>query len=213
MSDLYSRVDSYFEEALVGDELQYARDAAHAAGLPAIEVSPCQAKFLHLMAKGAKRILEVGTLGGYSGIWLTRALANGGKLVTLEVDPKHAEVARANFTKAGIADRAEVIVGKAIDNLPKLEGPFDFVFIDADKPSNADYFAHALRMSRPGTIIIVDNVVRGGKVADPSQTDANVEGVRRLLELLKTEKRVSATAVQTVGSKGHDGFVMAVVGG
>ena len=164
---------------------------------------------------GARSILEVGTLGGYSTIWLARALPPGGRLVTLEAEPRHAEVAAINLDRAGVADVVEIVIGKALDTLPRLaedgRGPFDFVFIDADKPGNPDYFAWALRLSRPGAVIVVDNVVRGGAVADAGSDDPAVLGTRRLVELVAAEPRVTATAVQTVGSKGHDGFLLAVV--
>jgi predicted O-methyltransferase YrrM len=171
---------------------------------------------LHVLARsiGAKRILEVGTLGGYSTIWLARALAPGGKLITLEHEPTHAEVARANIERAGLAHLVEIRLGKAIDTLPRIAaeggGAFDLVFIDADKPGNADYFAWALKLTRVGGLIIVDNVVRNGDVLDPAG-DANAQGARRLFEAMAKEPRVSATAVQTVGSKGYDGFAIAVV--
>ena len=207
-------VDSYIEDRMVGEDeaLTAALEDSAAAGLPAIAVSPAQGKQLYLMALsiGAKRILEVGTLGGYSTIWMARALPADGQLVSLEIDPKHAAVARANIARAMPAAKVDVIVGKAIDSLRGLKGPFDLVFIDADKESNADYFAEALRMSRKGSIIIVDNVVRGGAVIDPNG-NSMVQGVRRLFDMIANEKRVSATAVQTVGVKGYDGFLMAVV--
>ncbi len=217
--DLWSAVDQVLNQALVGDDpvLTAALAAADAAGLPAIAVAPNQGKMLHLMAQmvGATKILEVGTLAGYSAVWLARALPLGGRLITLEIDPKHAEVARANLERAGLADRAEVRVGPAIETLPKLAaegaGPFDLVFIDADKASNADYFAWALKLTRPGSLIVVDNVVRKGAIADPANQDPSVLGIRRVLDLVKAEPRVSATAIQTVGEKGHDGFLMARV--
>jgi predicted O-methyltransferase YrrM len=207
-------VDSYIEDRMVGEDevLTAALEDSAAAGLPAIAVSPAQGKQLYLMALsiGARRILEVGTLGGYSTIWMARALPADGQLVSLEIDPKHAAVARANIARAMPAAKVDVIVGKAIDSLRGLKGPFDLVFIDADKESNADYFAEALRMSRKGSVIIVDNVVRGGAVIDPNG-NSMVQGVRRLFDMIANEKRVSATAVQTVGVKGYDGFLMAVV--
>ena len=163
----------------------------------------------------ARTILEIGTLGGYSTIWLARALPPSGRLVTLEADPKHAEVARANIVRAGLADAVEVRVGQALDLLPQLAAesipPFDLAFIDADKPSNAEYFAWALKLSRPGSLIIFDNVVRSGAVADAASEDPSVQGVRRLNAVLAAEPRVSATAIQTVGSKGYDGFAIALV--
>jgi predicted O-methyltransferase YrrM len=191
---------------------------SEAAGLPAISVSPPHGKFLNLLARvqGARNILEIGTLGGYSAIWLARALPpGGGRLITLEVDPLHAKVARANLARAGFANIAQVRLGRAIDTLPELEhegaGPFDLVFIDADKPSNPDYFAWALKLSRRGTVIVVDNVVRKGAVANAASDDAAVQGVRRLNAMMAAEPRVSATAIQTVGVKGYDGFAVALV--
>ncbi len=187
------------------------------AGLPAINVAPNQGKLLQLLARmaGARAVLEVGTLGGYSTIWLARALPPGGRLVTLEAEPRHAEVAAINLDRAGVADVVEIVVGKALDTLPRLaeEGrePFDFVFIDADKAGNPDYFAWAVQLSRPGAVIVVDNVVRGGSVTDAGSDDPAVVGTRRLFEVVAAEPRVHATAVQTVGSKGHDGFLLAVV--
>jgi predicted O-methyltransferase YrrM len=215
MSDKTWRdVDAYIEDRMVGEDEALAaalKDSA-AAGLPAIAVSPAQGKQLYLMALsiGAKRILEVGTLGGYSTIWMARALPADGELISLEIDPKHAAVARANVARAKPVANVDIIVGKAIDSLKSLKGPFDLVFIDADKESNADYFAEALRMSREGSIIIVDNVARGGAVIDPNG-NSMVQGVRRLFDMVAKEKRVSATAIQTVGAKGYDGFLMAVV--
>jgi predicted O-methyltransferase YrrM len=207
----WAQVDAFLNETLLGPDpaLEAALADSEAAGLPAINVAPNQGKLLMLLAQvaGARRILEVGTLGGYSTIWLARALPADGSLVTLEYSPKHAEVARANIARAGFADRVEVMVGAALDTLPTLEGRFDFVFVDADKPGYPDYFRWALTLSRPGTVIVTDNMVRAGKVADP-QGDANAEGVRRMLELAAAEPRVSATAVQTVGSKGWDGFCL-----
>jgi predicted O-methyltransferase YrrM len=215
MSDkVWSDVDAYIEDSLIGEDpvLAAALKDSASAGLPAIAVSPAQGKQLYLMALciGAKRILEVGTLGGYSTIWMARALPAGGELISLEIDPKHAAVARANIARAKPAAKVDVIVGKAIDSLKGLKGSFDLVFIDADKESNADYFTEALRMSRKGSIIIVDNVVRGGAVIDP-KGNSMVQGVRRLFDMIANEKRVSATAIQTVGAKGYDGFLMAVV--
>jgi predicted O-methyltransferase YrrM len=216
---LWTEVDHYFTDALVAPDpgLEAALAASDAAGLPAISVAPNEGKLLHLLARlrGARRILEIGTLGGYSTIWLARALPDGGKLITLEYDPRHAEVARANIAKAGLADRVEVRVGRALDTLPELArgkpGPFDLVFIDADKRNNAEYFRWALRLSTVGSLIIVDNVVRDGRVVDGASNDADVQGTRRLIEVLAAEPRVSATAVQTVGAKGYDGFAIALV--
>jgi predicted O-methyltransferase YrrM len=215
MSDTTWRdVDKYFTDTIVhGDEVlkQALRDSKE-AGLPHIAVSATQGKQLYLMALaiGAKRILEVGTLGGYSTIWMARALPKDGKLVSLEIDPKHAKVARANVERAGLSAQVDIQVGPAIELLPKLQGPFDLAFIDADKESNADYFAHALRLSRKGSVIVVDNVVRDGKVID-AKGNAQIQGVRRMMDMLAAEKRVAATAIQTVGDKGYDGYLMAVV--
>lgn len=209
--DAWTAVDAYVCGALLPTDpaLEAALSHSDAAGLPAINVAPNQGRLLHLLAKiqGARRILEIGTLGGYSTIWLARALPPGGRLVTLEQDPGHAEVARANLARAALADCTEILVGRALDRLPQLEGPFDFIFIDADKPSNPDYFAWALRLARPGSVIVVDNVVRAGAVIDPDG-DVAVQGVRRMNAVIAAERRVSATAVQTVGSKGWDGFCL-----
>jgi predicted O-methyltransferase YrrM len=215
----WTAVDSYLRDLLVPPDpaLDSALQASAAAGLPAIHVSPNQGKLLHLLARlqGARTILEVGTLGGYSTIWLARALPAGGSLVTLEVDPNHAEVARANLARAGLAGVVDLRLGPALDTLPRLaaEGrrPFDLIFIDADKPGYPDYFAWALRLSRTGSLIVADNVVRKGAVADPASEAPAVRGVRRFLELLAAEPRVSATVIQTVGSKGYDGFALALV--
>jgi predicted O-methyltransferase YrrM len=219
MQDRWDAVDAYFEGALFGTDpvLEAALEASRRGGLPEIAVSPSQGMLLSILARsvGAQRILEVGTLGGYSAIWLARALPAGGKLITLEVEKKHADVARANFERAGLSDKIELRLGRGVDLLPKLAAekpqPFDLVFIDADKPSNADYFDWALKLTRKGGLIIVDNVVRGGAVADPRSADASVKGVHKLVERLKGEKRVLTTAVQTVGSKGYDGFAIGVV--
>jgi predicted O-methyltransferase YrrM len=212
--DAFTAVDAYLTQALIDrDEiLDQALSDARAAGLPSINVAPNQGKLLQLMAQmvGARRILEIGTLGGYSTIWLARALPPDGQLITLEYEPRHAQVAQRNIERAGLADRVEVKVGAALDTLPSLRGPFDFVFIDADKENNPDYFAWALKLSRPGSVIVVDNVVRAGRVADP-KGDAAVQGIRRMNELIAAEPRVTATAVQTVGSKGWDGFCLARV--
>ncbi|OWK43590.1 O-methyltransferase [Fimbriiglobus ruber] len=218
MSDSrWEAVDRYFIDALVGTDaaLDEALKESDAAGLPSVSVTAPQGKFLHLLVRihGARKILEIGTLGGYSSIWMARALPPGGKLISLEAEPKHAEVARANIQRAGLANVIEVRVGKALDTLPLLEGPFDLVFIDADKSNNPAYFQWALKLSRPGTVIVVDNVVRDGAVVDPTSTNESVLGVRRMVELMNSEPRVSATAIQTVGGKGYDGFVLAVVNG
>ena len=207
----WTRVDDYLMGALLAADpaLDQALAASDAAGLPAIAVAPNQGKMLMLLAQmvGARRILEIGTLGGYSTIWLARALPEGGRLVSLEYEARHAEVARRNIAAAGLADRVEVRVGRGVDLLPQVEGPIDFTFIDADKASNPDYFQGALKLSRPGAVIVVDNVVRGGAVTE-AKGDANVQGIRRMNEMIAAEPRVSATAVQTVGSKGWDGFCL-----
>ena len=217
--ETWSNVDKYFTDLLVPSDpaLNAALADTDAAGLPQHNVAPNQGKLLQLLAKicGARTILEIGTLGGYSTIWLARALPAGGRLVTLEANPKHAEVAFANIVRAGLASVVDLRVGKAVDILPRLaaEGiaPFDLIFIDADKPSNPEYLGWSLKLSRPGTVIIGDNVVRNGAVTDSSSTDPNVQGVRRFLQLISSEPRLSATALQTVGSKGYDGFAIAIV--
>ena len=217
--DVWTAVDRYFGDLLFPPDevLDAALTASESAGLPAIQVTPALGKLLHLIARmtGARRVLELGTLGGYSTIWLARALPDGGSLVTLEADEKHAEVARANLARAGLTTLVELRLGRALDTLPQIaaeaRAPFDLVFIDADKANIPDYFAWALRLSRRGSVIIVDNVVRGGAVADPATTDANVRGVQRFAEALAAEPRVSATVVQTVGAKGYDGFSLAIV--
>jgi len=217
--ELWSAVDRYITDLFVAPDsaLNAALQASEAAGLPAINVSPPQGKFLQLLAKslGARAILEIGTLGGYSTIWLARALPAGGRLVTLEADPEHAEIARANIARAGLAGIVELRLGRALDTLPQLvaegRGPFDFIFIDADKPTYADYFTWALKLSRRGTMIIADNVIRKGAVLDTASEDPSVLGVRRLNELGAAEPRVSATVIQTVGGKGYDGFTLALV--
>ncbi|WP_128290333.1 O-methyltransferase [Afifella aestuarii] len=215
----WQAVDSYLEATVVGsdDALRAALAANEAAGLPAIDVSPAQGKLLHLLARmaGAKRILEIGTLGGYSTIWLARALPDDGRLVSLEAAEEHAGVARANIASAGLAEKVEIRVAPALETLPRLveegEGPFDFIFIDADKPNNPAYLKWALKLSRSGTVILGDNVVRDGKVRDPQSSEPGVVGTRRFLEMIGEEPRLSATAIQTVGAKGWDGFVLALV--
>lgn len=210
--DLWSAVDAYFANELGADDAALSGALAASSHMPAIAVSAMHGKMLHLLALsiGAKRVLEVGTLGGYSAIWLARAVGAGGKVVTLEIDPKHAEVARGSIAKAGLSGRVDVKVGAAIDLLPTLEGPFDFSFIDADKESNAAYFDWAVKLSRPGALIVVDNVVRDGKVIDAGSS-AQVDGVRRMMDAIGKDARVDATAVQTVGVKGYDGFLLARV--
>jgi predicted O-methyltransferase YrrM len=211
----WTAIDAYIADHLVGPDptLDEALTDSEAAGLPAIAVASNQGKLLHILALsiGARRIVEVGTLGGYSAIWMARALPSDGELVTLEIDPASAEVARKNLERAGVGDRVEVIVGPAIDTLPALNGPFDLAFIDANKSQNPDYFQIALGLVRSGGLIIVDNVVREGRILDAASTDENVRGVRRLFEMMGKEPRVTVTAVQTVGSKGHDGFAIARV--
>jgi len=219
--DRWSAVDRYVSTLMVqpDEALDAAERASDAAGLPAISVTPSQGKFLHLLARiqGARRILEIGTLGGYSTIWLARAVPPGGRVVSLEVDARHAEVARANLARAGLAAVVDVRVGPALDTLPRLEseraGPFDLIFIDADKPSTPDYFRWALRLSRVGSVIVVDNVVRDGAIVEATTTDPGVQAMRSFHEMLSVEPRVSATLVQTVGSKGYDGFAIALVTG
>ncbi|HZE02132.1 MAG TPA: O-methyltransferase [Pseudonocardiaceae bacterium] len=215
----WTAVDDYITSVLLepDEALDAARAASAAAGLPAIAVSPAQGKLLHLLARmiNARRILEFGTLGGYSTIWLARALPPDGRLITLESVRKHAEVARANIARAGLADLVDVRIGEALDTVPRLaeaEELFDLVFIDADKPHNADYFTWSVRLTRPGGVIIVDNVVRGGNVLEADTADPDVQGVRRLNEVMAAEPSVSATTIQTVGAKGYDGFTIAVVG-
>ncbi|HKU45549.1 MAG TPA: O-methyltransferase [Burkholderiales bacterium] len=212
---IWDDVDRYIVESLVKPDaaLDAALEASDAAGLPAINVSPAHGKLLWILARlvNAKRVLEIGTLGGYSTIWLARGMASGGRLTTLEAVEKHAVVARANLERADVAKMVDVRVGPALDTLPSVQGPMDLTFIDADKQNNADYFRWALKLSRPGSVIVVDNVVRDGKVVDERSRDASVLGVRKLNELLTGEKRVSATAIQTVGSKGYDGFTVALV--
>jgi predicted O-methyltransferase YrrM len=197
--------------------LDAALEASTKAELPAIAVTANQGKLLHILARlvGARNVLEIGTLGGYSTIWLARALPKGGRVITLEVNPKHADVARANVARAGLATTVEIRLGAALESLPKLAGdklsPFDLIFIDADKANIPEYFTWSLALSRPGSLIIVDNVVRKGAVIDADSDDPDVQGVRRLNNMLTKEKRVTATTIQTVGSKGYDGFTIALV--
>ena len=208
-------VDELITGLLVGDDpvLAAAERAAHAAGLPPIGVTAPQGKLLHLLARavGARRVLELGTLAGVSTIWLARALPPGGRLTTLEVDPAFAAVARENLERAGVADRVELLVGPALETLPALDGPFDLAFLDADKATMPEQVELVLPRIRPGGLIVCDNVVRGGVVADPAATDASARGARRALELLAADPRVDATGIQTVGAKGHDGFALGVV--
>ncbi|MGV9221521.1 O-methyltransferase [Streptomyces albogriseolus] len=217
----WNAVDDWFTGRLLGDDPDEALAAAlrdsDAAGLPPIAVSPLQGKLLQLLARltGARRVLEIGTLGGYSTIWLGRALPADGRLVTLEYDPRHAEVAVRNIARAGLAGRVEVRVGPALESLPKLADeqppPFDLVFIDADKANNPHYVEWALRLTAAGSLIVLDNVVRGGRAADPENTDPDVVGTRAALDLFGSHPRLDATAVQTVGAKGYDGFALARV--
>ena len=217
--ELWTAVDLYINNIAIGRDaaLEAASEAAVAAQLPPISVTPAHGKLLHLMARahGARRILEIGTLAGYSTIWLARAVPAGGRVVTLEANPMHADIARANLTRAGVADRVDIRLGKALETLPQLavenQDPFDFVFIDADRTNLAEYFDWAVKLAHAGSVIIVDNVVRKGGVIDASSEDANIKGVRRFAERLSADSRVTATMVQTVGAKGYDGFAMALV--
>ncbi|MGW1837058.1 O-methyltransferase [Streptomyces sp. NPDC002067] len=217
----WNAVDDYFTSLLTppDDALDAALRDSAAAGLPEIAVSPTEGKLLHLLAQtqGAHRILELGTLGGYSTIWLARALPDGGRLISLEADAKHAGVARANLDRAGLSEVAEVRVGPALDSLAALAEeaaePFDLVFIDADKPNNPHYLEWSLRLTRPGSLIICDNVVRDGKVADAGSAEPAIQGTRRCLEMMAEHPKLSATAIQTVGPKGYDGFALARVTG
>jgi predicted O-methyltransferase YrrM len=215
----WAQVDAYLVERLAAtdDVLEAVHDDSVAAGLPDIAVSAVQGKLLHLLARAvrARSVLEVGTLGGYSTLWLARALPSGGRVVTLELDPHHAEVARANLAAAGVPDLVDVRVGPALDTLRALvaegAGPFDLVFVDADKENNAAYVELALSLSRPGTLVVVDNVVRGGAVVHRDHADPRVQGTRALFDYLAREPRLDSTALQTVGAKGYDGFVLALV--
>ncbi len=217
----WNDVDRYLADLLVPRDpaLDAALRASASAGLPPHDVTPNQGRLLELLARlhGARTILELGTLGGYSTIWLGRALPPDGLLITLEADPTYAEVARSNIARAGLADVVDLRLGRALETLPQVaaedRGPFDLIFLDADKASTPEYFAWALELSRRGSLIIADNVVRAGAVVDSASTDPSVRGVRRFLELLAAEARVSATAIQTVGSKGYDGFAVALVTG
>lgn len=218
-AELWGRVDDYIVGKLVQEDavLSAALAANAAASLRPIDVSAAQGKFLHLLVRmsGARRVLEVGTLGGYSTIWMAKALPAGGSIVTLEYEPHHAEVARRNIARAGYAGRIEVRVGAAAETLPVLAGekpePFDFVFIDADKPNNTVYLDWAIRLGRPGTVIVLDNVVRDGQVANAESRDPNVLGSRGAFELIAANPRLSATALQTVGAKGYDGFAVMIL--
>jgi predicted O-methyltransferase YrrM len=217
--DLWTEVDQYFSERLLAADpvLDSVIEACEKAGLPSIAVSPNQGKLLELLVKlmDARSILELGTLGGYSTIWLARGMRPGGRLITLEIDPKHAEVARSNIARAGLQAVVDVRVGSALEILPQLGvqrlGPFDLIFIDADKQNIPAYFDWAVKLARPGSLIIVDNVVRDGAVIDPTNTDPNIQGVRRFIDQLGAERRASGTAIQTVGTKGYDGFAIVLV--
>lgn len=219
MQELWTSVDQYLSGLLAphDDALASALESSTQAGLPEIQVSTVQGKLLQILARAvrARRILEIGTLGGYSTIWLARALPPDGKLLSLEADPKHADVARANVARAGLSKVVDIRLGRALETLPGIAkenaGPFDLIFIDADKPSIPEYFAWSLKLAREGSLILVDNVVREGKVTDPKSEDANVQGVRRFFDLLAAEKRVTATTIQTVGTKGYDGLAIALV--
>jgi predicted O-methyltransferase YrrM len=217
--EVWTSVDQYINGLFFRSDpvLDASLEASRKAGLPPIQVSPPQGKLLHLLARmqGARRILEIGTLGGYSTIWMARALPPGGRLLTLEADSRHADVARANFALAGFAEVIELHLGPALETLPRVaaegRGPFDLIFIDANKSSMAEYFDWALELSRPGSVILADNVIRDGAVVQAASKDPDIQGVRRFNERLAAEPRVSATEIQTVGSKGYDGFALAVV--
>ena len=217
--ETWAAVDRYISDLLVPEDaaLTAAIEASAKAGLPAIQVAPNQGKLLALLARsiGARNVLEIGTLGGYSTIWMARALPEGGRVITLEFDANHAEVARSNFARAGLSQTIQLRLGSALDTLPQIaaEGhaPFDFIFIDADKANIPEYFAWSLKLARVGSLIIVDNVVREGAVIDAATTDPSVQGVRRFMDILAKEPRVSATAIQTVGGKSYDGFAIALV--
>jgi predicted O-methyltransferase YrrM len=215
--EVWNDVDDWIEGRFVPEDaaLEGALTASAAGGLPNIQVSAAQGRMLELLVRisGARSVLEVGTLGGYSTIWLARGVGPDGRVLTLELDPHHAEVATSNLEAAGVGDVVEVRVGPAAETLAALTDTFDFVFIDADKPSTPIYFREALRLSRPGTVVVVDNVVRGGSVAFPDEADANAEGIRAFAELVAHDPRLRGTAIQTVGRKGYDGFALVVVGG
>ena len=219
--DRWTEVDAYVDNNLLGADpvLDDVLDASRAAGLPSIAVSPSQGKFLFILAKaiGAKRILELGTLGGYSGIWLARALSPSGQLVTIEVETRHADVARRNFERAGVAECVDLRVGSALEALAQLEDehgpPFDVVFIDADKGRYSEYFERTLRLCRPGALIIADNIVRNGAVVDAASDDPSVRGVRRFIDAVTANGHVTGTVIQTVGVKGYDGLAVLLVEG
>ena len=217
--DIWKKVDNFFTDALIPADgvLEAALAANREADLPAIDVTPLQGKFLEIMirATNGRRVLELGTLGGYSTIWMARAVGLAGQVVTLELDSRHGEIAQRNLDNAGVADRVQLRIGPASESLAAMvsekSAPFDFIFIDADKAGYPDYIEWSLKLSRPGTLIIADNVVRDGKVTDPSDPDPSIQGVRRFTELVADEPRLSTTVLQTVGSKGYDGFAIAVV--
>jgi len=217
--DVWRKVDSFFTDALISADpaLGAALAANREGGLPAIDVTPLQGRFLEILLRstGAKRVLEIGTLGGYSTIWMARAIESSGRVITLELDQHHAAIARRNLKEAGVADRVDLRVGPASESLAALVDqnttPFDFIFIDADKAGYPDYIQWSLKLSRPGTLIIADNVVRDGKVIDPNDPDANIHGVLRFTDIVAAEPRLSTTVMQTVGSKGYDGFAISIV--
>ncbi|MCA9801945.1 MAG: O-methyltransferase [Cyanobacteria bacterium HKST-UBA02] len=217
--ELWTNVDDYLEQLFIEDDkaLRSAQDRSREEGLPSISVSPVQGKFLMLLVGlvGAERVLEIGTLGGYSTIWMARALPPSGKMITLESSPHHARVAAANIDAAGLSERVEIKVGRAVETLAIMAGegagPFDLIFIDADKPGYADYLDWSLKLSRPGTLIVADNVVRNGAVAEVDSADENVRGVREFNKLLSETDGIDATVLQTVGAKGYDGMAFAVV--
>lgn len=218
-NDTWTKVDDYIADrfAVEDEALTAALEDSEAAGLPSISVSAAQGSLLHVLVRavGARSVLEIGTLGGYSTIWLARALPADGRMITLEANPTHAAVAQRNLERAGVADKVEIRTGPAQETLPALiaegAGPFDFIFIDADKEGYPAYLALTLELARPGTLIVADNVIRDGRVLDETSNDANVQGARRFNDLLAAEPRVTATLLQTVGSKGYDGFALAVV--
>jgi predicted O-methyltransferase YrrM len=217
--ELWEAVDKFLDTMLIPQDsaLEDALAAAAAAKLPAIQVSSVQGKFLHLLARilGARNILEIGTLGGYSTIWMARALPEGGRIITLEADPKHADVAKKNFARAGVESKVELRLGKALDTLPQVAadglGPFDLFFIDANKSNMPEYFEWSLKLARKGSVIIADNVVREGAILDEKSKDADIQGIRRFLEMVGKEKCVSGTALQTVSTKNYDGFALVLV--
>lgn len=212
--EVWDRVDRYFNENLLKDYYSRALEEQNRAGLPDINITPTQGMLLNIISRtlGSRTILEIGTLGGYSSIWLASSISGQGKLVSLEVSKKHAEVARKNIEAAGLGEKVDIMLGSALETLPKLEGseyaPFDMVFIDADKPNNPDYLKWALRLTKSGSIIVIDNAVRAGKVIDSNTTDDAVLGVRNLVDMISKSDKVDSTAIQTVGSKGYDGFII-----